>query len=486
MHLLRVLAILLVGLLLLPNPGLAKQGKLLVFAAASLREVLEEAAEIYELDCQCEVVFSFAGSSVLARQIDAGAPASVYVSANQEWITWLTQRGHVEPNSTLAVAGNRLVIAVKDDVISSGDPFSILRTGKFAMGDPTGVPAGIYAKSALQSLGLWGDVKSNAVYSENVRVSLGSVARGELPAGIVYQSDLMVEPRVRAHHLIGFETHPAINYVAAKTGGEEAGPFLNFLISSAAQGIFSKYGFILPSTGELQVNLSLSPDAWVVVLLSLKVSLVAMLFTVPIATAVAHLLATRRFLGWHIVNGLCHLPLVMPPVITGYLLLQGFRPDGIFGRLFEQIFAVSFTFQWTGAALAASVMAFPLVMRPIRLAFEAQDREVLEIAKTLGAGKIVSFLTISLPLALPGILAGAVLGFAKALGEFGATITFVSNIPGETQTLALAVYSLLQSPTGDREALTLIVIGIAISFVAILVSEWISHRVLVRRGGQNA
>ena len=486
MNLLRVLAILLVGLLLLPNPGLAKQGKLLVFAAASLREALEEAAEIYELECQCEVVFSFAGSSVLARQIDAGAPASVYVSANQEWITWLSRRGRVEPNSTLAVAGNRLVIAVKDDVISSGDPFSILRTGKFAMGDPTGVPAGIYAKSALQSLGLWDDVKSNAVYSENVRVSLGSVARGELPAGIVYQSDLKVEPRVRAHHLIGFETHPAINYVAAKTGGGGSGAVSGFPDIQHWSEHFFKIWVHPAIDGGIAMNLSLSPDAWVVVLLSLKVSLVAMLFTVPIATAVAYLLATRRFLGWHIVNGLCHLPLVMPPVITGYLLLQGFRPDGVFGRLFEQMFAVSFTFQWTGAALAASVMAFPLVMRPIRLAFEAQDREVLEIAKTLGAGKIVSFLTISLPLSLPGILAGAVLGFAKALGEFGATITFVSNIPGETQTLALAVYSLLQSPTGDREALTLIVIGVAISFVAILVSEWISHRVLVRRGGQNA
>ena len=234
------------------------------------------------------------------------------------------------------------------------------------------------------------------------------------------------------------------------------------------------------------MNLAFSADVWQVVLLSLKVSLVAMLFTVPVAIAVAYVLATRRFVGWHILNGLCHMPLVMPPVITGYLLLQGFRPDGLFGRVLEQLFGLQFAFQWTGAALAASVMAFPLVMRPIRLAFEAQDREVLEIAKTLGSGRIVSFLTISLPLALPGILAGAVLGFAKALGEFGATITFVSNIPGETQTLALAVYSLLQSPTGDQEALTLIIIGIAISFAAILVSEWTSHRVLLRRGGQNA
>ncbi len=230
----------------------------------------------------------------------------------------------------------------------------------------------------------------------------------------------------------------------------------------------------------------LSPEAWTVAALSLKVSMVATLFTVPIATGIAYFLATRRFPGWHILNGLCHLPLVMPPVITGYLLLLGFRPDGIFGRVFEQAFGIGFAFQWTGAALAASVMAFPLVMRPIRLAFESQDREVLETAKTLGAGRLIAFATISLPLALPGILAGAVLGFAKALGEFGATITFVSNIPGETQTLALAVYSLLQSPSGDREALTLIIIGVAISFVAIVLSEWISNRISMRRGGPDA
>jgi len=230
----------------------------------------------------------------------------------------------------------------------------------------------------------------------------------------------------------------------------------------------------------------LSPQVWSVVTLSMQVSLLAMLVTMPVAIAVAYLLATRRFPGWHLLNALCHMPLVLPPVITGYLLLLAFRPNGYFGGILQDVFGISFAFQWTGAALAASVMAFPLVMRPIRLAFEAQDTRILETAKTLGASRTMAFFSVSLPLALHGILAGLILGFAKALGEFGATITFVSNIPGETQTMALAVYSLLQSPDGDNQAVVLIVIGLVISFAAILCSEWLSQRIAMRHGGGDA
>ena len=219
-----------------------------------------------------------------------------------------------------------------------------------------------------------------------------------------------------------------------------------------------------------------SPEVWQIVALSVKVSIVAMVFTLPLATGVAYLLATRRFRGWHLLNALCHLPLVMPPVITGYLLLVAFGPNGMIGSVLQSMFGFTFAFNWTGAALAAGVMSFPLVMRPIRLAFEVQDRQVLESAKTLGANRWAGFFSVSLPLAMPGLIAGGVLGFAKALGEFGATITLVSNIPGETQTLALAVYSLLQSPSGDEAALTLIVLGVVISFGAILVSEVIAAR----------
>ncbi|MEM7215091.1 MAG: molybdate ABC transporter permease subunit [Pseudomonadota bacterium] len=219
----------------------------------------------------------------------------------------------------------------------------------------------------------------------------------------------------------------------------------------------------------------LPAELWEIVALSIRVSFVAIVFTLPLATAIAYLLATRRFRGWHVLNALCHLPLVMPPVITGYLLLLAFSPRGWFGGLLQKI-GISFAFNWYGAALAAGIMAFPLMMRPIRLAFETQDREILEAAKSLGANRWSAFRSISLPLAMPGIIAGAVLGFAKALGEFGATITFVSNIPGETRTLALAIYSFLQSPSGDVATFALVLIGIAISFGAILMSEILAMR----------
>lgn len=223
-----------------------------------------------------------------------------------------------------------------------------------------------------------------------------------------------------------------------------------------------------------------TPEVWQIVALSIRVSCIAMLFTLPLATAMAYLLATRRFPGWNLLNAVCHLPLVMPPVITGYLLLVGFGPKGVIGSTLQDVFGFSLAFNWLGAALAAGVMSFPLVMRPIRLAFEVQDRQILESAKTLGANRWRGFFSISLPLALPGLVAGAILGFAKALGEFGATITFVSNIPGETQTLALAVYSFLQSPTGDAAAFTLIILGIVISFGAILVSEIMAQHIAKR------
>jgi len=224
----------------------------------------------------------------------------------------------------------------------------------------------------------------------------------------------------------------------------------------------------------------LTLEIWEIIVLSLRVSFVAMVFAIPLATGVAYVLARKTFPGWHVFNALCHLPLVMPPVITGYLLLIAFSPNSWLGSVLATL-GISFAFNWFGAALAAGIMAFPLIMRPIRLAFELQDEALLETAQTLGARPWSAFWSISLPIALPGVIAGGVLGFAKALGEFGATITFVSNIPGETQTLALAIYSFLQSPSGDKAALTLVAIGIAISFGAIVVSEVIAKRMRTSR-----
>lgn len=217
-----------------------------------------------------------------------------------------------------------------------------------------------------------------------------------------------------------------------------------------------------------------------IIFLSLKVAACAMLFTLPLALLTGFYLARSSFAGKAVVSALVHLPLVLPPVVTGYALLVVFGRHGPVGSLLDSI-GLGFTFSWTGAALAAAVMAFPLIVRPIRLAFEQVEPGLEEMAATLGAGFWRRFATILLPLAWPGVVAGLVLGFAKALGEFGATITFVSNIPGETQTLSLAIYTLLQSPNGDRNAFMLIGFSVILSVLAVLASEIILARMDKRR-----
>ncbi|GGC37164.1 molybdate ABC transporter permease [Novosphingobium marinum] len=217
---------------------------------------------------------------------------------------------------------------------------------------------------------------------------------------------------------------------------------------------------------------------WEILLLSVKVGTVAILATLPVAFAIAWLLARKRFPGKIVLDALVHLPLVLPPVVTGWLLLLAFGANGPVGRFIEAVFGQGLVFRWTGAALASAVMALPLVVRAIRLSLEAVDRKLEDAARTLGAGRWRTFASITLPLSLPGVMAGAVLGFARSIGEFGATITFVSNIPGETRTLPLAIYSALQVPGGEDSVTRLAILAVALSLGALAVSEW-----LVRQSG---
>ena len=223
--------------------------------------------------------------------------------------------------------------------------------------------------------------------------------------------------------------------------------------------------------------LALSPDEWNAVRLSLKVSTWAMLASLPAGILIALLLARGRFWGKSILNGIVHLPLILPPVVTGYLLLLSFGRRGPVGAFLAEHFGIVFSFRWTGAALACGVMSFPLMVRAIRLSIEAVDRKLEAAAGTLGANRLWVFATITLPLILPGIIAGMILSFAKAMGEFGATITFVSNIPGETQTLPSAIYSLTQVPGGEAGALRLTVVSIVIAMAALIASEALARRV---------
>jgi molybdate transport system permease protein len=223
---------------------------------------------------------------------------------------------------------------------------------------------------------------------------------------------------------------------------------------------------------------------WQAVALSFRVAFWATLISLPFGIFVAFALARWRFPGKAVLNGLVHLPLILPPVVTGYVLLLTFGRKGPVGGWLESWFGIVLSFRWTGAVLAAAVMAFPLMVRAIRLAVEAVDPRLEQAAATLGASRLAVFATVTLPLILPGVVAGAILAFAKAMGEFGATITFVSNIPGQTQTVPSAIHAFLQVPGGEAPALRLVVVATVIALLALVLSEWIGRRVASRIGGR--
>lgn len=227
----------------------------------------------------------------------------------------------------------------------------------------------------------------------------------------------------------------------------------------------------------------LSPQDWTAVQLSLRVAAVSTVVALPFGIAIATLLARKEFWGKALLDAMVLLPLVLPPVVTGYLLLITFGRRAPVGAFLADHFGIVFSFRWTGAALACGIMAFPLMVRAIRLSIEAIDTRLEDAAATLGANRVWRFATITLPLALPGIIAGAILAFTRALGEFGATITFVSNIPGETQTISAAIYTLTQVPNGDADALKLVIVSVIISLAALIAAEWLARRATARIHG---
>ena len=228
----------------------------------------------------------------------------------------------------------------------------------------------------------------------------------------------------------------------------------------------------------------LSPAEWQAVWLSLKVASVATVCSLPFAVAVAFALARGRFWGRQLLDWIVHMPLILPPGVTGFALLMVFGRRGVVGEFLYDWFGVTFAFRWTGAAIAGAIMGFPLMVRAIRLAVEAVDRDLEDAAATLGANRIWRFVLVTGPLIAPGVIVGAILGFAKAMAEFGATITFVSNIPGETQPLPSAIYAFLQVPGGDEAAMRLVIISVVIAVVALAVSEWVSQWAARRVSGR--
>jgi len=228
---------------------------------------------------------------------------------------------------------------------------------------------------------------------------------------------------------------------------------------------------------------ALTSAEWSIIALSLKVSGVAIAFVLPLSFGLAWILERTRMPGKLVLDAVVHLPLVLPPVVTGWVLLLAFGGNGPAGRFLAETFGMTFMFRWTGAALAAAVMALPLMVRAIRLSLSGVDRRLEVASRTLGAGPLRSFASVTLPLAMPGLMAAIVLGFARSIGEFGATITFVSNVPGETRTLPLAIYTALQVPGGEAAVTRLALVSVALSLMALIASEWLTRRGTNGKGG---
>ena len=477
-----------------PSYALGPQDAALsVLAASSLQEVLPAVAKAWEEAGGLPVRFSFDATSRLAPQLFRGASADVFISADLEWMRWLEEKGGIDPGSVRSVARNQLVYAV-----SSGSAFAprnpagltALNVQRIALAGED-VPAGRYARAALESSGVWDAVQERVVRGGSVRGALQWVARAEVDGGVVYRSDALADPAVRVAFVFPSEDYPAVLYPAAVVAGSpnaaRARAFLDFLSGPEARSIFAASGFgeegTSPADGGTQGAISsFSLDPWSAVRLSLIVALGAVILGLVPAVAVGWLLARRDFVGKTFVSMLFMAPLVIPPVVTGFLLLGILGRQSMLGGVLDAM-GLRIPFTVLGAVVAALVVGFPLYVMAIRGAFETVDRRFEEVSWTLGVPKAPTFRRVSLPLALPGIAAGAVLAFARALGEFGATVVLAGNLEGETRTIALAVYSLLESPSGGSATWTLVIASVALSLVALLGFESLSRWQRRRLGG---
>jgi molybdate transport system permease protein len=479
--------IVLCGLLLAAAQPLAAQEALTVFAAASMKNALDDANAAFTKATGVKVTASYAASSALAKQIEQGAPADVFVSADLQWMDYVAERKLIKADTRVNLLGNRLVlIAASDSKLGPAeikDGFDIARLagdGRIAVADRALCQGGAGETRRLEGRRTetgHGRERARHTRLRRARRNAGRHRLRDRRQGRIEGEDHRRLPGrlASAGHLPG--------------GGDghrqQCGGALSCLLAfRRRQGDLRKTWLQRFDQAGVIVNVfDLSPQDWIAVQLSLRVALVATLVALPFGVAVAYVLARKNFWGKSLLDALVHLPLVLPPVVTGYLLLITLGRRAPVGSWLADHLGIVFSFRWTGAALACGVMAFPLVVRPIRLSIEAIDRRLEDASRTLGANGFWVFLTVTLPLALPGIIAGGMLGFAKALGEFGATITFVSNIPGETQTISAAIYTLTQVPDGDRAAMQLVLVSIVISVAALMASEWLARRAQARLHG---
>lgn len=462
-----------------------------VFAAASLEAPLAELAERYEAARGVSVSVSLGGSQSLARQVALGALADVFFSAGAPPMRSLIGDGLVNMEDVASPLSNELVVVASPALapaLESLESLAAPRAGAVAMPDPALAPAGWYAERALASAGLREALRPKTVETANVRAALAAVSAGVADAGFVYRTDARTAPELRVAFAVPPELHPPIRYQVAPVAGspnpDAARELAGFLASSEAAAVFAAHGFGAEgSPPPSEFSPAPPPSAlggfpFRTLAITLQVAVAATLMNIPPALALSWLVVKRRVRGRFFLDALASLPLALPPVAIGYALLLAVGPNGPVGRVAEELFGARIVLTWFAAALAAAAVSFPLVARAFMSAMEGVDERVERSARSLGAGPLRAFFTVTLPIARRGILAGALLGFVRALSEFGATIVVAGNVRGETQTLPLAIYENIQLGR-DSQTLVLVALSVALAAASVAVHNW-----MLARGGR--
>jgi molybdate transport system permease protein len=462
-----------------------------IAAASSLTDVLNTLADDFErISAQPRPVPAFAGSSRVAHQLMAGAPADLVAVADPDWMDTLLEQGIIVGSTQHDLLTNRIVLAVPTGSEQTIQDLSELAGPgwlKIAIAGDS-VPAGRYAREALDALGLTGSLAPRFVIAPNVRNTLSLIAQGEVDAGFVYRTDAVAESRVRICHTVDTSLHSPIRYPFALTRSGQSNPtaraFFHFLQGESARARFTAAGFsrsVQAAHPSARKTIPTPQADFVAPLrLSLWVASVSLALSLLPAIGLGWLMARRNFWGKAALSTVLLAPLVLPPVVTGFLLLRLFGRQGpLAGILSTLNLEIAFT-QW-GAIIAAAVVGFPLLLILTRQAIEGVDPRFPAMAQTLGLSRFAAFRKITLPMAAPGIAAGSVLAFARALGEFGATAMIAGDRPEETRTLALAVYAMAEQPAGEDAAAILVWVSLGLSFVALIAYERLVWRQARRR-----
>jgi len=473
-----------------------------VSAAASLADAMTALGEQFERDCDgaVRVQFDFASSGLLRKKIEAGAGADVFVSASTQHVDSLAGAGYLAADVRRDLLSNTLVCVVgKSSDVRLAAPSDLAGPAieRIAIGDPAHAPAGMYAAESLRALGLWDRLAGRLVYAPDVRAALVQVRTGAVDAAIVYLSDARAAPDVRVALHLPPDSHSPIVYPACvltrSARPARARAFVRFLASPEARKVFAARGFTPVEPAEDPAARSGPPIAprstpmWTeasteALRLSVLVSTVTTIVLILIGTPVAFWLARHNGVLPRLVESALSLPLVVPPVVTGYCLLLLLSPAGPLGSVLADM-GIRVAFDWKGAVLAAFAMALPIFLAVAKTAFQRCDPALEDAARTLNAGRLRAFATVTLPLAAPGLLAAAAVSFARAFGEFGATIMLAGNVPGHTQTVSQGIYTDLMAGR-DSAAWGLVLVSVAVGITAMVASQLLIARPRPAAGGE--